>query len=395
MAIRKILYFHYQVSERDGSHVHTREFEKAFGRLCAEKGIAFQSFSPSLVSHDSGEPRWYAWIRHQIARLYLRDLKVLLIQWRRMRGERALLRREHPDIVLTRYENDTLSIIWACRREGIPVVIEVNSPVHDEQDHIYRQLSWFKKLFANENALRLADGAFTVSEEISRPLREACPDKKVATIPNGVDIDRFDPHLSGAAVRDKLGIGSDRVVIGFVGSFAPWHGLDLLVDACERLLAEGLPAHLLLVGQVSSQWQALVDRVRSPRLAAHVTVSGFVAPGDIPQFLAAMDIMALPNTAYYCSPLKLFEYMAMARPTVAVRTGPVAAMLEDGVEGTLFAQGDLAALTGALRALVLDPERRRALGSAARARMEREFTWRHNSERVMDLLVAAREARVK
>lgn len=389
MPIKKVLYFHYQVSERDGSHVHTREFEAAFGRLCAERGVTFKVFFPGLVDHERREPRWYAWLRHQLARFYLRDLKLLLIQWRRMRQERRVLRAERPDIVLTRYENDTLSIIWACRKEGIPVVIEINSPVHDEQDHIYRQLPWFKRLFSNENALRLADGAFTVSEEISRPLREALKlARTVATIPNGVDISRFDPHLPGGPVRAKHAIGADRVVIGFVGSFAPWHGLDLLVDAFERLLAEGLPVHLLLVGQVSAQWQRLVDRVRGPGLAPHVTVSGFVPPAEIPAYLAAMDVLALPDTAYYCSPLKLFEYMAMARPTVAVRTGPVAAMLADGIEGRLFPKGDQAALTEALRDLAVDPQARQRLGAAARSRMEQEFTWRHNAERIMALLEA-------
>lgn len=384
--MRKVLYFHYQRSERDGSYVHTREFEAAFRRLCAERDMDFDVVAPPLVVPESGRPGLFARARRMAAKFYLRDVKALLQQWRRARAELDILRREKPDIVLTRFDDNTLSILWACRRERIPVVIEVNAPERDEMNDGYRQIPALRRLFTNRHALELAGGAFTVSEEISDPLRRAAAGKPVQTIPNGVDIERFDPAASPLPVRRRFGIPEGHVVFGFVGSFAPWHGLDLLVDAFSVLVREGLPVRLLLVGQANPQWQALLDRLKAPELAPHVSLAGFVPPKDIPPYLAAMDVTVLPNAAYYCSPLKLFEYMAMARPTVAANTAPVAATLADGVEGLLFPVGDLATLTAQLRELTLQPERRAALGQGARARMEREFTWRHNAERVLALL---------
>lgn len=385
--IKKILYFHYQCSERDGSYVHTREFESAFRRLCDQRGIEFGVVAPDLVSSGKTKGGALTALKSRLARFYLRDFKTFLKQCRRSGEELAILRRERPDIVLTRFDSSTLSILWACRRAGIPVVLEINAPEWDEMGHEYRQLPWFRKLFTNRHALELADGAFTVSEEISRPLRDhATSGKPVRTIPNGVDIGRFDPDLSPGAVRRQWNIGDDRVVLGFIGSFAPWHGLDLLVDAFSRLLKEGLPVHLLLVGQANPQWQALLDRLNGPELSGHVTLAGFVSPADIPPYLAAMDVAVLANAAYYCSPLKLFEYMAMACPTVAANTGPVAATLADGKEGLLFPVGDADGLADALRSMALDPEQRRKFGRAARRRMEEEFTWNHNAARVFDLL---------
>lgn len=389
--IRKVLYFHYQRSERDGSFVHTQEFEAAFQGLCNDKGITFKVISPELVPYPGdAQPGLLARLKSRLSRLYLRDFRTLLRQFRNYYKELAVLREEKPDVVLTRYNhgNGTLAILWACRKLDIPVVIELNSPNRDsDQGARYLRLPFFVELFSARHALSLANGLFAVSDEISMPLRQqASANQPVVTIPNGVDIKRFDPALSPAPIRQRLGIPADRVVFGFVGSFAPWHGVDFLIDAFSVLLREGLPVHLLLVGQTNALWQAQFDRLATPELASHVSLAGFVPPNDIPPYLAAMDITTLPNQAGYCSPLKLFEYMAMARPPVSVNTGPVAATMADGKEGLLFPAGDVNAMVDRMRDLTVHPERRHALGDAARVRMEQEFTWRHNAERIFALL---------
>lgn len=385
--MKKILYVHYQRSERDGSYVHTREFEAAFGELCKERGVEFKMFSPELVSHSGSEiTSTLGRLKHWLARHYLRDIKIFLQQIVRAYGEWKMLRQEKPDIVLTRYDGKTLSILWACRLLRIPAVIEINGPDRDEESGTYRHLPILRDLFTNRHALELAQGAFAVSELLAEPLRQSANGKPIATISNGVNIERFDPQLSGLEIRRKLGIDESATVIGFVGSFAPWHGLDLLVDAFSGLLAEFPQAHLLLVGQPNPKWRALLDRLNGPDLAPHVSIAGFVAPADIPPYLSAMDITTLPNTAYYCSPLKLFEYMAMARPSVCVTTLPVSDTIQDESEGLLFPQGDATALQNALRRLLNDPELRTRLGTASRQRVEREYTWRHNAMQVFDLL---------
>lgn len=389
MMIKKILYAHYQRYERDGSFVHTREFEAAFRKLCTANGIQFSVFAPPLAEHDEAQSQQLGVLtqfRRRLGRFYLRDLKVFLIQVWRLFGELRYLAREKPDIVLMRFEGEALSLLWACRLLGIPSVIEVNSPDREEFPKDYRQMPGLKNWFSNHHALELAKGAFAVSEQLAVPMRAGCGAKPVITVPNGVDIERFDPKLSGAEIRRRFGISDDAVVYGFVGSFAPWHGLDLLVDAFTRLLKSHSAIHLLLVGQANAQWKGLLDRVTGPDLEPHITVTGFVPPQDIPPYLAAMDITVLSNSAYYCSPLKLFEYMAMAKPTVGVRTAPVAATLQDGEEGLLFPQGSVDALAAALDQLTKDKELRTRMGAAARRRIEREYTWQHNAEQVFDLL---------
>ncbi len=390
--IIKILYIHYQRFERDGSYVHTREFETAFRSLCEAKGTGFTVVSPPLVSTVPRSPGLLGRLRRRFGRYYLREIKTLLVQlWRAMK-ERRMLARERPDIVLTRFNGESLSILWACRWLDIPSVIEINAPDRVELLKQYRLLPGLTSLFTNHHALKLADGAFAVSDQLARPLRQQDrTGKPIMTVPNGVDIERFSPDCSGTEVRRKYGIAEDRIVIGFVGSFAPWHGLDMLVSAFSEVLRRNPETHLLLVGQTSAEWQALLDRIRDPELSPHIAVSGFVPSEQIPSHLAAMDIAVLPNSAYYCSPLKLFEYMAMAKPTVAVATAPVAAMLKDGEEGLLFPQGDEHELADALLRLAGDRSLRMKLGTAARRKVEQEYTWRHNAERVYMLLEKAYE----
>ncbi len=386
-AMSKILYVHYQRSERDGSYVHTREFETAFQAVCAAHGTGFSVVAPALVSLSAASPGPLGRLKRRLARFYLREIKTLLIQSWRAIQEWRMLRRERPDIVLTRFTGETLSILWACRWARIPVAIEINSPDRDELSGHYRLLPGLSALFSNRHALELADGAFAVSQQLAQPLRRHNADNKpVVTVPNGVDTGRFHPRIPGTETRRRLGIAAEAVVIGYVGSFAPWHGLDLLVNAFAALRHEYPNAHLLLVGQASEQWRDLLDRLRGPELAPHVTLAGFIPPQAIPPYLAAMDVAVLPDSAYYCSPLKLFEYMAMALPTVSVATAPVADMMNDGEEGLLFARNDAAALARALSRLLGDRDLRRRLGTAARRRMEREFTWQHNAERVYALL---------
>lgn len=387
--LNKILYVHYQACERDGSSTHTAAFEYWFGQLCAERGITFNVVAPPLVSAEGDSPgSFLGRLKHRLARFYLRDFKLLFRQWRRMRGERQMLLREKPSLVITRFDDNTLSILWACRALGVPVVIEVNSPTIEATNAHYRHLPVFKRLFSNDHALFLAQGGFTVTENLTRGLLANAVDKPLVTIPNGVDPARFEGVTDEAAViamRERLAITPERVVIGFVGSFAPWHGVGELVQAFELLLQRGLDVHLLLVGQTSASSQAVLERLRQSSLAERVTLSGFIPLAKIPEYLSVMDITTIANTEDYCSPLKLFEYMAMGKASVSVDTAAVSHIMRPEQEGLLFERGDVDGLASALERLVTDVDLRERLGVAARKRVTAEFTWRHNAERVFEL----------
>ncbi len=389
--MKSVVYVHYQKCERDGSFVHTRMFAREFGQLCEQQDIKFTVIQPPVVDSD-GVPEASCWqkIKTYLSRYYISDIKALLVQCRNMQRERRQLKACNADMVLTRYNWNTLSIIWAARSLKIPVLLEINSP--DEEDrgmHFYR-LPGMAYFFSTPRALRLANGGFAVSEALAQQFRPRLPaNKPVVSIPNGVDIAQFDPTLDGVSLRASLGIANTDVVIGFVGSFAPWHGLEMLFDTFVELRAQGLPVHLLLVGQPRVDAGDWLHVAQSDKYQPHVTFAGHVAQARINEYLAAMDIAVLSNSAWYCSPLKVFEYMAMAKAIVAVATAPVREMLADEHEGLLFEQGNRAALCEQLQRLVNDAELRARLGAAARHKVATEYTWADNARRVMALMERA------
>jgi glycosyltransferase involved in cell wall biosynthesis len=299
------------------------------------------------------------------------------------------LRRVQPDLVLTRYAGETLSIHWACRSLGIPVVTEFNGLDRRELAGTYRQFQVLNRLFSNGSALRWSVGATCVSEPIAAALRRSNPlEKPILVNPNGVDVAVFHPSHACGPLRDALHIPRSAIVIGFVGSFMEWHDPARLLRAFSTLLGSGIDAYLVFVGRKVPDLVRCVEAAGAS-WARRIRLTGFVPYAEVPSYIGLFDIAVMPNTNEYVSPLKLFEYMAMAKPCVAPASAPIRAIMADGVEGLLFEPGDEAAFVAALRRVAHDPTLRRSLGEAARARVERDFTWEKNAARVMRLVEEA------
>jgi glycosyltransferase involved in cell wall biosynthesis len=177
----------------------------------------------------------------------------------------------------------------------------------------------------------------------------------------------------------------NRFVIGFVGSFKPWHGADFLLSAFEDFHHLEPSSHLLLIGDGPLK-SSLQERARQAGLEKAVTFTGVVAHEDIPRYLATMDVAVAPYPAvgdFYYSPLKLFEYMAAGRAVVASRVGQVAQVITQRVNGLLYEPGHRDDLVNCLRQLRESSALRLELGKNAR-RASREFTWEQNAARVVE-----------
>jgi glycosyltransferase involved in cell wall biosynthesis len=127
-----------------------------------------------------------------------------------------------------------------------------------------------------------------------------------------------------------------------------------------------------------------------------VHMSGAVSHQQVPDYLRAMDLAVAPyapDADAYFSPVKLFEYMAMALPVVAARFGQVSEVIEHERTGWLYRPGDAFELAGLIGRLAPERELRRTVGIAARERVMQEYTWRHNARRVVAVaedIIAAR-----
>lgn len=230
-------------------------------------------------------------------------------------------------------------------------------------------------------ATLVACGTDVVAAEVSRL---GVPDERLLVTPTGVDLDLFDAPTDRAAARQALAIG-DEFVIGWVGSFRPFHELEQIVDAAARV--EG--ATLLLVGDGPER--SAIERLTRER-GVRARFTGLVPHEDLPDLLAAMDVgvvLARPGEPFHYSPLKLAEYLAAGLPVVAPRVPELTARLDEQRHAAFYRAGDLTDLASVLAGLRDAPDRRARLAAAAREDAV-AWSWDHQVRRVRTALADRR-----
>jgi glycosyltransferase involved in cell wall biosynthesis len=197
---------------------------------------------------------------------------------------------------------------------------------------------------------------------------------------NGIDTDWFSPPADGAAqrlaLRRALGLGAEDFVIGLCGAFRPEKAQDDLLAAAARLRAGAIPAKVLLIGD-GPQRGAIAARARALGVSEHLVLTG--VQQDVRPYIGACDVMTLVSHAETFS-LAALESMALGKPFVMSDLGGAAEQVLHGEQGFLFPPGDIAALTGHLRALT-SPALRARMGAAAARRVRERFTLQRMTER--------------
>ncbi len=292
-----------------------------------------------------------------------------------------------PDLLYERYALFNLAGVSLARRRHLPLVVEVNAPLAYERRN-YEQLA-LKRLARRCERFVCSQADLVVA--VSTPLKEylvdqGIPPGRVVILPNGTDPSVFKPdQRMHRVIRERLGIPGDAVIIGFVGILRPWHGVELLLQAAERIVTRHADTHFVIVGDGPSR-RDNEEFVRERDLARNVTFTGRVAHSEIPHFLAAFDIGVSPRATFYASPMKVLEYMAAGLAVVAPRIRNICDVIREGLSGILFEPENVEDLVSTLSALKRDPERRRQLGEAAREAVMARHTWQHNATQVLRLV---------
>jgi glycosyltransferase involved in cell wall biosynthesis len=220
----------------------------------------------------------------------------------------------------------------------------------------------------------------------------------VTVIPNGVNIEQF-PLIEreDAGLRTRLGLDG-AVVLGFLGSFYGYEGLDVLLDAMPEILRFEPRARILLVGGGKEE-EALASQSARLQIQDKVTMVGRVPHDEVARYYGLVDLLVFPRRSIRLTetvtPLKPLEAMAQGRVVLASNVGGHRELIKDGKTGILFAPDEPAALAAAVRT-TLDRQREwPELRIAARRFVESERTWRASVARyrpVYDRLVRAVEA---
>lgn len=267
-------------------------------------------------------------------------------------------RRRRPDVVHA-HSGVWLKTVRAARRANVPRVVHTLHGLLDYEPWYGPELKRW--------AARYTDRIAAVSEPLRDYLVQECriQPHKVDVILNGVDTERFRPRSRTGALRGRLGIGDDALVVGVIARLAPVKNHRLLLEAFARVHGEIPQARLAMVGDGPLR-PALEARVRDLELESTALFLGEAT--DVAEIHPDLDLVVLPSKAEGTS-MSVLEAMASGVPVVASAVGGTPQLLDHGRCGILVPPDDVQALANALVASLRDVRQLRALAAAARARV--------------------------
>jgi glycosyltransferase involved in cell wall biosynthesis len=302
------------------------------------------------------------------------------------RGVQRYLDSDTPRFFYQRHCAFSIAGALLSRRLKVPLILEYNGSEAWIADHWDPNplRHWIK--LCEEVTLRCATRIIVVSEALREDLvKKGIHTDRIRVNPNAVDPDFFCPGHGRALGRRHLDVEADEVLIGFVGSFSLWHGIEILQQAIVMLLSGARPCRLRFVlmgdGLLHGEMRAALATYEA---TGEVIFTGPLTRDKVAEYLDASDILVSPHipmsdgSRFFGSPTKLFEYMAMGKAIVASRLEQLAEVLEHDRTAWLITPGGVDELAEAILRLALDPAKRGALGAAARRAAVERHSWARN-----------------
>ena len=232
--------------------------------------------------------------------------------------------------------------------------------------------------------LRHVDGLVVISSKLAEVYqRNGIPAEAILVAPDGVDLALFPADMPKEKIRKELRITNDKRIVCYTGHLYRWKGVNVLVQAMKRLVDECL---LYVIGGTPRDVIKFQEFISSNQIS-NVVLVGYVPPTQIPEYLAAADILVLPNTSeeaisrLYTSPLKLFEYMAAHRPIIASDLPSIREILDEE-NALLVKPDDPEALADGIRKALEDEKMSQRLANKA-LRNVQLYTWEKRADKIM------------
>jgi len=381
--------YHHRTQARGAEGVHIREIVnslRAMGhRVHVVSPPGIDIFSDNINDSVRGKRfelrnifRWASKVLPQIS-FELLELCYNLIA---LSNIKRILDEEKVDFIYERYAFFGFAGTYCANKYNVPIVLEVNEIAGIKR--LRKQALSLISKNIEKNIFGKVDAIIVVSRFLKNNLiMMGVPQSKITVMQNAVNINAFSPHISGEPIRSKYHLDG-KIILGFVGTFAWWDNLTLLINLFAELIKEYCNIHLVLIGD-GAERESLQVLVKNMNLDNNVTFTGRLPSSSIPGYIAALDLCIIPGSNNFGSPIVLFEYMAMGKSIVAPRLEPIEDIVRQNENGVLFESGIKDALRRAIVGLLNDNDYRKRLGLNARNAVLNNYRWELNANRVISI----------
>jgi glycosyltransferase involved in cell wall biosynthesis len=290
-----------------------------------------------------------------------------------------------PDMVYERSTWMSNGSIEVLSNFNIKHVVEINAPFEEEVKSFEKAQTFLastgkKKL---KHLLQAANLVLPITSSLQEYLikRYDLNSNKCLVIPNAIEYSEIQINESHVDAINKQYKLSEVTVLGFVGSIFPYHGVDRLIRGVAKLNYTDISILIVGDGYLIPKLKQLAEELG---ISERVHFTESVPKEDIYNYISAMDILTLPNTEWYCSPVKLFEYGAFGKTILAVDEAGVSDVMSTD-EGLLFENNDSAFQDALLRAIT-DVDALKIKAQNFKQKVLEKHTWRANAQKVLQQL---------
>lgn len=311
---------------------------------------------------------------------------------------KKIIENEKPNFLYQRLIFGESIGLKLSKEYRIPLILEINASSTFKSEWTMQHTKFYDLIKrAMENKLcRYADAILVVTQTIKNYfVKQDISANKIFVNPNGVDLDRYYPDdIIRQKIRTQYGL-DNKIVIGFLGNFRPWHDVFTLIQSAEIVLNIKHDVHFILIGDGPSKNQ-VESMVREKNIGKYVTFIGSIPNEKVPGHIDSMDIAVAPISKvpyFHGSPIKIFEYQSICKPVIVSRYPDIQSIIDDHKGGILVEPGDKVQLADAILELANNRELRKQLGRKGRLSVEKKYTWERNANKILDIYHHVKQSR--
>ncbi len=376
-----------------GSTIKAREL---LGHLC-KRGHAvtfFWRYEKMPLKSKRSKTNKRSLLRHPLLRRFLYTPKEIAKNIFDFIAEYRFIVKHKPDIIISRVDAYRFSSPLLAKWCNIPLLLEADGANSYEwlQYNNRDGIIWKRcLLFIEKLNFRIADQVFvqsTVTKNYYDQLY-GCG-HKIGVITNAAT-----PRTSSnrAALRAEFSMQSSSVVCGFLGSLHYWHGTNVLQELISRVVKKYDQLVFLIIGGGGPNADDFKAFCYAKPWSNRMIILDYQDHAEVHHYINLFDIALAPYTdqnLFYYSPVKIFEYMALAKPVLTVPVGQIGEIIQHGYNGYFFKPGCISDLEEKLAELIHNSDLRQTLGRNALVTIRQHHTWNHKAKQLEQMCIKAK-----